>query len=67
MLELGVALTWGVRVLVIKKEGCAVPPSDLSGQTWADYRDSAQSFVDPGHPDKLVRMVERAVRKKARA
>jgi hypothetical protein len=66
MLELGVALTWGVRVLVIKKDGCAAPPSDLSGQTWADYRDSARSFVDPGHGEKLVRMVERAVRKKAR-
>ena len=65
MLELGVALTWGVRVLVIKKEGCVIPPSDLSGQTWADYRDSGQAFVDPGHAAKLLRMVERAVRKKA--
>lgn len=66
MLELGVALTWGVRVLVIKKVGRTVPPSDLSGQTWADYSDSANVFVDPGHSGKLVRMVERAVRKKAR-
>jgi hypothetical protein len=66
MLEMGVALTWGVRVLPIKKEGCARPPSDLSGQTWADYLDSALRFVDPDHPGKLVSMVERAVRKKAR-
>lgn len=64
MVELGVALTWGVRVLPIKAEGQARPPSDISGQTWADYRDSAKTFVDPEHADKLVRMVERAVRKK---
>jgi hypothetical protein len=66
MLEMGVALTWGVRVLAIKKEGCPKPPSDVSGQTWADYRDSGATFVDPEHMRKLVRMVDRAVRKKAR-
>lgn len=66
MLEVGVALTWGVRVLVIKKEGCARPPSDVSGQTWADYRDSAAEFLDPTHSEKLLRMVERAIRKKVR-
>jgi predicted nucleotide-binding protein len=41
MLEMGVALTWDVRVLPIKKEGQPKPPSDISGQTYADYRDSA--------------------------
>lgn len=66
MLELGVALTWGIRVLVVKSEGRPQPPSDVSGQTWADYRDSAREFADSGHPEKLVRMVERAIRKKAR-
>jgi hypothetical protein len=64
MLEMGVALTWGVRVLPIKKVGCAKPPSDVSGQTWADYEDNAARFADPEHEAKLVRMVERAVRKK---
>lgn len=67
MLEVGVALTWGVRVLVIKKDGCARPPSDVSGQTWADDRESAAEFLDPGHAEKLLRMVERAIRKKVRA
>jgi hypothetical protein len=33
MLEMGVALTWGVRVLPIKAQGKLVPPSDVSGQT----------------------------------
>lgn len=64
MLELGVALTWGVRVLPIKAEGCPRPPADISGQTWADYRESARVFVDPDHHQKLVRIVERAIRKK---
>jgi hypothetical protein len=66
MLEMGVALTWGVRVLPIKLEGQSKPPSDVSGQTWADYRDNASVFVDPDHDRKLLRMIERAVRKKGR-
>lgn len=67
MLEMGVALTWGVRVLPIKVEGTPKPPSDVSGQTWADYRDSAGTFADPNHVDKLVAMIERALHKKVRA
>ena len=66
MLEFGVALTWGTRVLPIRKEGCPPPPSDVSGQTWAQYQDSGAVFPDPHHRDKLGRMVERAVRKKVR-
>jgi hypothetical protein len=64
MIELGVALTWGIRVLPIKREGQPTPPSDISGQTWANYQDSARTFIDPEHSQKLVRMIERAVRKK---
>ncbi len=66
MLEVGVALTWGIRVLPIKLEGRPKPPSDVSGQTWADYRDSAAIFVDSEHLEKLVRMIERALHKKVR-
>lgn len=66
MVEIGVALTWGVRVLPIKKQGCSKPPSDISGHTWADYEDSAKRFIDDEHSDKLLRMVERAIRKKGR-
>lgn len=66
MIELGVALTWGVRVLPIKSKGAERPPSDISGQTWVDYRDSAAAFVDPEHDDKLLRLVERAAGKKSR-
>jgi len=66
MLEMGVALTWGVRVLAIKKEGCPKPPSDVSGQTWADYENSCERFIDGDHAGKLFRMVQRAARKKVR-
>lgn len=66
MLEMGVALTWGVRVLPIKAVGRPKPPSDVSGQTWADYHNSGAEFVDPDHLTKLVRMIERALRKKGR-
>ncbi len=66
MLEMGVALTWGIRVLPIKKQGCPKPPSDISGQTWADYLNSGETFVDGEHKEKLNRMVERAARKKSK-
>jgi hypothetical protein len=67
MIEMGVALTWGVRVLPIKAAGRPKPPSDVSGHTWADYRDSALTFEDQDHQSRLVRMIQRAVRKKGKA
>lgn len=66
MLEMGVALTWGVRVLPIRREGTPKPPSDISGQTWAEYLDNAKQFSDSEHDQKLMRMVERAAKKKGR-
>lgn len=66
MLEMGVALTWGILVLPIKREDRPKPPSDVSGQTWADYRGDASTFTDPNHEAKLYQMIERAVRKKGR-
>lgn len=64
MLEMGVALTWGIRVLPIKLKDCPKPPSDISGQTWADYENSGQAFVNPYHSQKMMRMVERSAKKK---
>ena len=66
MVEMGVALTWGVRVLPIKKQGCPKPPSDISGQTWADYNEDGQIFNEINHMEKLKLMVERASRKKTK-
>jgi hypothetical protein len=64
MIELGVALTWGTRVLPVKQHERPRPPSDISGQTWADYEESGNQFVDPEFGPKLVALVERAHRKK---
>lgn len=65
MLEMGVALTWGIRVLPIKRSGQKKPPSDISGHTWADYEGSGERFFDGDHSRKMIRMVERAAKKKA--
>jgi hypothetical protein len=67
MLEMGVALTWGVQVLPIKLAGCPKPPSDISGQTWADYQESARIFVDPHHEVRLLEMIKYAIRRKGRS
>jgi hypothetical protein len=67
MIEVGVALTWGTRVLLIKDHTASKPPSDISGHTWVDYQDSGAMVADPEHDAKLVRMVERALGKKLRA
>ncbi len=65
MIEMGVALTWGRRVLPIKKKGRPRPPSDISGQTWADYDATTYRFVGDDHHDSLVAMVRRVLRRKA--
>jgi hypothetical protein len=67
MLEMGVALTWGIRVLPIREASSEKPPSDVSGQTWTTYTDSGASWTDPEHHEKLTAMVLRAVRKKSAA
>jgi hypothetical protein len=64
MIEMGVALTWGTRVLPMKQEGKEKPASDISGQTWVDYRDNAASFPDSDHLEKLTGMIRRAMQRK---
>ncbi len=63
MIEMGVALTWGVRVLPIRAEERPLPPSDISGQTWATYQDSGQAFSDSNFRRNLVSMITHAIRK----
>jgi len=65
-LEMGVALTWGIRVLPIKASGRPSPPSDISGQTWVEYEASASRFLDGDHQAKIARMVQRALKKKGK-
>jgi len=61
MLEMGVALTWGVRVLPIKVLGRPSPPSDISGQAWVEYEDSANVVNDNKFDHKLRIMIERII------
>ena len=64
MIELGVALTWGIRTLPIRETKTQKPPSDISGQTWATYQDSGAIWDDSEHSLMLKKMVERVLRKK---
>ncbi len=64
MIELGVALTWGKRVLPIREKTSQMLPSDISGQTWLSYEDSGKKILDQGFEEKLVEMIRRAMMKK---
>lgn len=64
MIELGVALTWGVRILPLREKNSPKPPSDISGQTWIKYEKSGEKVLDEGFHKKLEKMVERAISKK---
>ena len=63
-LEIGVALTWGSRVLLIKENSTERPASDVSGHTFANYRNNGLEFIGDTHEETLYRMVERAIQKK---
>jgi hypothetical protein len=64
MIEFGVALTWGVKILPIRRKGAPEIPSDISGQTWAEYEDNSITWVDAKHEEKLVEMVKFAILRK---
>jgi hypothetical protein len=66
MIEIGVALTWGTKVLIIREKNSDKPPSDISGQTWAEYTKDASNFSDSTHQKELLIMVKLAARKKQR-
>ena len=64
MIEMGVALTWGTRVLPIREKNTPEPPSDISGQTWAKYENNGLAWTDEDHEKKLLVMIRRALAKK---
>lgn len=67
MIEMGVALTWGTRVHPIRHADSPPPPSDISGQTWACYRNDGSTWDDgiEEYDKKLKAMVAQALRRKA--
>lgn len=64
MIEMGVALTWGVAVVPIRSVGAPTYPSDISGQTWVKYRDSGRQIVTEDYEKKFEALVRTALIKK---
>jgi len=64
MIELGVALTWGVRVLPLREKNSPKPPTDISGQTWIEYEEAGKKIIDEEFQQKLENMIEQAISKK---
>ena len=67
MIELGVALTWGVRVLPLRKKNSPKLPADISGQTWIEYEEAGEKIIDKEFHQKLEKMIERAISKKGKS
>lgn len=66
MIELGVALTWGFRVLPLREKRSPNPPTDISGQTWIEYENSGEKIFDEEFYKKLEKMIEQAIAKKGK-
>ncbi len=64
MIEMGVALTWGMRVLPILRSDKRQPPSDISGQTYASYEQDGARFIDADFEDRLQALVTRAIQRR---
>jgi hypothetical protein len=64
MIELGVSLTWGIRVLLIREKDSPDIPSDISGQTWIKYEDSGKKILDDKFSKQLEVMITRAIASK---
>jgi hypothetical protein len=65
MLEMGVALTWGVPVLPLRRATARPIVLDVSGQGYLLYEDSAARILREGFDDHLVGTIEDAIRMKA--
>lgn len=64
MIEMGVALTYGVKVFPIRCTDSPVPPSDISGQTWIEYSVNYTSWTDPDHHIKLCDLIRKVLHEK---
>ncbi|MDA8161646.1 MAG: hypothetical protein M0022_01890 [Desulfobacteraceae bacterium] len=66
MIEMGVALTWGTRVIPIKERSKEKPSSDISGQSWVDYENSCEKLVTDEFEEKMMEAIKRALGTKGR-
>jgi len=64
MIEVGVALTWGVKLIPLKNINSPVPPSDISGHTYVEYEESCGKFCEPKLVDRIIEMIDRIIKTK---
>ncbi len=65
MIELGVALTWGIRFQPIRDQSSKPSISDIGGQYSAKYKNSGKIFLEELFEQRIDYMIERAIKKKA--
>jgi len=63
MIELSLALVSGSRTLPIRERTAPKPPSDISGQMYAEYTNNGLEY-ESGHHERLLSMIDYAIRKK---
>ena len=61
MIEMGVALTWNRNILPIKEVKSVTTPSDISGQTWAEYTNNAEKWNNPDHNKQVKELIKKAM------
>ena len=66
MLEMGVALTWGTRVIPIKDKSRPKPPSDVSGHSWVDHENSCENILTAEFEEKMLVTIKRVLGGKGR-
>lgn len=65
MLEMGVALTWGVPVVPLRRTVARPIVLDVSGQGFVLHENSAARILSEAFDEELVGAIERAIRSKA--
>jgi hypothetical protein len=61
MIDLGIALTFGKNVLLIRERTSDKPPSDISGHTYAEYDNDVLNFKDNTHDEQLLNMLKNSI------
>lgn len=64
MIELGVALTWGIPVIPLFKNGAPELPSDISGHSWVKYDDNFNIIFDDDFQDNLKEIIRDSLQEK---
>jgi hypothetical protein len=66
MLEMGIALTWGVAVVPLRRAAARPIPSDVSGQTYVLHEQSAALILSEAFGSQLLELIEQVMQTKGR-